>query len=110
MSERIGMEKLIADSPPGVRGLDPTATVGFLKFNPHFKARQSQPYRFSGQHRVNLRLDEDWIPEDGGDLGLSNADITRSVLKTKPDTASRQLEGMVLVFGHRDPQPRRGDH
>jgi 2OG-Fe(II) oxygenase superfamily len=62
------------------------------------------------ERRVNpfLYLNEDWRPENGGDLALWNADMRRCVEKIRLDTNSDQSPGRVLGFGDRFFQRRRG--
>ena len=101
------MENLIPNPSPDGVGLRQTATGGSLNVHPHFTVH---PYRSSWQRRVNLllNLNEDWRPENGGDLELWNADRTRCVEKITPDTNSDQSAGKVLAFWDRYFQRRRG--
>ena len=107
MSGLIGVENLIPNPSPDDGGVHQTTTGGFLSVHPHFTVH---PYWYSWQARVNilLSLNEDWTPENGGDLELWNADVMRCVEKMTHDTNSDQSAGKVLTFGDRYFQRRRG--
>lgn len=75
VSDLIGVENLIPNPSPDGGDLHQNTTGGFLNVHPHFTVH---PYCSSWQRRANLLLylNEDWRPENGGDLELWNADIT----------------------------------
>jgi hypothetical protein len=97
VSDRIGVENLIPNPSPDGRGHHQTTTGGFLDVHPHFTVH---PYWSSWQRRVNLllSLNEDWRSENGSDLELRNADITRCVEKITSDTNSDQSARKVVAF------------
>jgi hypothetical protein len=107
VNDLIGVENLIPNPSPDGGGLPQTTTGKFLNVHPHITV---QPYWSSWRRRVNLLLclNEDWRPENGCDLELWNADITRSVEKITPDTNLDQSAGKVLAFWDRYFQRRRG--
>jgi hypothetical protein len=106
VSDRIGVENLIPNPSPNGGGLHQTTTGGFLDVHPHFTVHQ---HWSSWQRRVNLllSLNEDRRPENGGDIELRNADMTRCVGKP-PDTNSDQSARKVVAFWDRYFRRRRG--
>jgi hypothetical protein len=107
VSDRIGVENLIPNPSPDGGGLHQTTNGGFLDVHPHFTVH---PYWSSWQRRVNLllSLNEDWGPENGGDLELRNADMTQCLETITSDTNSDQSAGKVVASWDRHFRRRRG--
>ena len=84
-----GIDDLIADESLEGGGLHQSTRGGFLNVHADFTVH---PRKRTWQRRVNILvyLNEDWLPEYGGDLELWGVDMKRCVKKVSP-VANRAL-------------------
>ena len=91
IGDLLGMDNLIADPSLEGGGLHQSTRGGFLNIHSDYTVH---PHNRTWQRRVNLLLylNEDWLPEYGGDLELWSADMKRCVESVRP------MANRVLIF------------
>ncbi len=104
LGELTGIEGLVADPSLEGAGLHQTRSGGFLNIHADFTVH---PHRRHWHRRVNLLvyLNEDWLPEYGGDLELWSRDMRTRVEVVAP-LANRAVvftTGADTWHGHPDP-------
>ncbi len=85
-----GIQGLIADPHMNGGGVHSTSTGGYLKVHADFNKHP----RYGLDRRLNLLiyLNEDWLPEYGGDLELWTQDMQQCVHKVRP------IAGRCVIF------------
>ena len=91
IGDLLGVDNLIADPSLEGGGLHQSTRGGFLNIHSDYTVH---PHNRTWQRRVNLLLylNEDWLPEYGGDLELWSADMKRCVESVRP------MANRVLIF------------
>jgi hypothetical protein len=104
VSQLIGVDDLMADPELEGGGLHQSTRGGFLNIHADFTVH---PHHRNWQRRANLLLylNDEWLPEYGGDLELWDADMKRCVKKVSP-IANRALiftTDPTSFHGHPEP-------
>jgi Rps23 Pro-64 3,4-dihydroxylase Tpa1-like proline 4-hydroxylase len=91
VGDLLGVDNLIADPSLEGGGLHQSTRGGFLNIHSDYTVH---PHNRTWQRRVNLLLylNDDWLPEYGGDLELWSADMKRCVESVRP------MANRVLIF------------
>lgn len=98
-----GIDGIIADPHMAGGGVHRTKTGGYLKVHADFNKHP----QLSLDRRLNLLiyLNEDWLPEYGGDLELWSADMKECVQKIAPIAGRCVIFGTTSTSFHGHPHP-----